>query len=210
MLAWLAVSSLMVAGPAPAWGRRPAARVLVLGFGGQSPGRSFVEILAVQVAASGGQVVEVPVRGTTSGLPARVARASCEVEARGALLGVWLEPDGGPDGRHVLLCLVGRRQGQLLVEVKPVAGRDPRGRPEFERGLAQTTFRWALCSCNSIRLSDRLSTDGYDSTQGPYVPGSWGPAWAPTASTRSPTRCTSTGRCGAPATRPSPPAHRLT
>jgi len=39
---------------------------------------------------------------------------------------------------------------------------------------AQTTFRWALCSCKDVTMSSRLVTDAYDSTQGPYVPGGLG------------------------------------
>jgi hypothetical protein len=40
--------------------------------------------------------------------------------------------------------------------------------------LAQTTFTWALCSCNNIGLQDLLFTDAYDSTKGPYMPGGLG------------------------------------
>jgi hypothetical protein len=41
-------------------------------------------------------------------------------------------------------------------------------------GLAATTFRWTLCSCEDVRLSDLILVDAYDSTQGPYVPGGLG------------------------------------
>jgi hypothetical protein len=34
--------------------------------------------------------------------------------------------------------------------------------------LAQTTFTWALCSCNNVNGTDALQTDIYDSTKGPY------------------------------------------
>jgi hypothetical protein len=36
--------------------------------------------------------------------------------------------------------------------------------------VAQTTFRWGLCSCKDINLTASLNTDGYDSTKGPYPP----------------------------------------
>jgi hypothetical protein len=39
---------------------------------------------------------------------------------------------------------------------------------------AQTTFRWAICSCRDINVSSTLRTDAYDSSQGPYVPGGLG------------------------------------
>jgi uncharacterized membrane protein YgcG len=35
--------------------------------------------------------------------------------------------------------------------------------------LAQKTFSWALCSCTDIKNTSTLTTDAYDSTQGPYV-----------------------------------------
>ena len=41
-------------------------------------------------------------------------------------------------------------------------------------GLAQTTFRWSLCSCSDLNVSAKLSTDAYDSTKGPYMPGELG------------------------------------
>lgn len=40
--------------------------------------------------------------------------------------------------------------------------------------LAQTTFTWALCSCADVKISQVFSTDGFDSTQGPYTPGGLG------------------------------------
>ena len=40
--------------------------------------------------------------------------------------------------------------------------------------LAQTTFRWGLCSCQDVRVSDKLLVDAYDSTRGPYLPGGLG------------------------------------
>ena len=36
--------------------------------------------------------------------------------------------------------------------------------------LAQSMFRWALCSCKDVR-GGQLTTDGYDSRTGPYGPG---------------------------------------
>jgi hypothetical protein len=40
--------------------------------------------------------------------------------------------------------------------------------------VAQTTFTWALCSCNAVNASQQLFTDAYDSTKGPYTPGGLG------------------------------------
>lgn len=40
--------------------------------------------------------------------------------------------------------------------------------------LAETTFRWAICSCRDLSMSARLVTDGFDSTRGPYTPGGLG------------------------------------
>jgi len=36
--------------------------------------------------------------------------------------------------------------------------------------VAQDTFRWGLCSCDSITLKNNSVFDAYDSTLGPYVP----------------------------------------
>jgi hypothetical protein len=40
--------------------------------------------------------------------------------------------------------------------------------------LAATTFRWTLCSCQDVQLSDYILVDAFDSTKGPYKPGSTG------------------------------------
>lgn len=40
--------------------------------------------------------------------------------------------------------------------------------------LAQTTFRWGLCSCDNIKLSASMVTDGFDSNLGVYRPGEAG------------------------------------
>jgi hypothetical protein len=40
--------------------------------------------------------------------------------------------------------------------------------------LAATTFRWTLCSCKDVQLSDLILVDAYDSTKGPYQPGGMG------------------------------------
>jgi hypothetical protein len=40
--------------------------------------------------------------------------------------------------------------------------------------LAQTTFRWGLCSCKDVRVSDKLLVDAYDSRVGLYHPGGLG------------------------------------
>jgi hypothetical protein len=41
-------------------------------------------------------------------------------------------------------------------------------------GLAATTFRWTLCSCKDVQLSDLILVDAYDSTLGPYMAGGIG------------------------------------
>lgn len=46
--------------------------------------------------------------------------------------------------------------------------------PECIGGVVETTFRWAVCSCQDIDLFNPLLTDAYDSTEGPYVPGQLG------------------------------------
>ncbi|HEX4406521.1 MAG TPA: hypothetical protein VH560_16900, partial [Polyangia bacterium] len=40
--------------------------------------------------------------------------------------------------------------------------------------LAQTTFRWGLCSCKDVHVSDKLLVDAYDSRLGLYHPGGLG------------------------------------
>ncbi|MEW5848265.1 MAG: hypothetical protein AB2A00_05595 [Myxococcota bacterium] len=40
--------------------------------------------------------------------------------------------------------------------------------------LAQVTFRWGLCSCDDVSVSQRIEIDAYNSLQGPYVPGGAG------------------------------------
>lgn len=42
--------------------------------------------------------------------------------------------------------------------------------------IAQVTFRYAICSCNSPVGTDELETDAFDSSQGPYAPGGRGGA----------------------------------
>lgn len=48
------------------------------------------------------------------------------------------------------------------------------GRARCLGELAQTTFRWALCSCANLDLGAPLVTDAFDSTKAPYVPGEIG------------------------------------
>jgi hypothetical protein len=40
--------------------------------------------------------------------------------------------------------------------------------------VAQTTFRYALCTCETLALSSSLVTDAFDSRQGPYTTGQGG------------------------------------
>src|SRR5262249_9129999 len=37
--------------------------------------------------------------------------------------------------------------------------------------IATTSFTWALCSCTYVKANQMVYTDGFDSNQGPYVPG---------------------------------------
>jgi hypothetical protein len=65
------------------------------------------------------------------------------------------------------------------ADAKPCAGGGPvigvgEGPLECLGTLAQTTFRWSLCSCTDLNVSAALSTDAYDSTMGPYMPGELG------------------------------------
>ncbi|MEZ4269818.1 MAG: hypothetical protein R3F39_25955, partial [Myxococcota bacterium] len=39
---------------------------------------------------------------------------------------------------------------------------------------AQVSFTWGLCSCAEVALSNQITTDAYDSTQGGYAPGGVG------------------------------------
>jgi hypothetical protein len=48
------------------------------------------------------------------------------------------------------------------------------GVPMCLGNVAQTTFRWSLCSCTDLNVSAKLNTDAYDSTKGPYKPGQLG------------------------------------
>lgn len=66
----------------------------------------------------------------------------------------------------------------------PPPGKCPGGGPPPTTGvvgdddclgkLAQTVFRWAICSCKDVQFSGNYLTDGFDSTKGPYVPGGLG------------------------------------
>src|SRR5579859_4839278 len=55
------------------------------------------------------------------------------------------------------------------VGVVPVSGTAP-SCDVCMRDLAKTTFRWALCTCGDAALTQKLYTDAYDSTKGPYPP----------------------------------------
>ncbi|MHB1844865.1 MAG: DUF7305 domain-containing protein [Deltaproteobacteria bacterium] len=41
-------------------------------------------------------------------------------------------------------------------------------------GLAQVTFRWAFCACGDVNIGAPLTSDGFNSSLGPYVPGKLG------------------------------------
>lgn len=53
---------------------------------------------------------------------------------------------------------------------------DSTGTPVCGGEVAQTTFRYAICSCLELALSAPLSTDAFDSREGPYTQGSGGAA----------------------------------
>ncbi|RDV37160.1 hypothetical protein DV096_14340 [Bradymonadaceae bacterium TMQ3] len=40
--------------------------------------------------------------------------------------------------------------------------------------VAEETFRWAMCTCSDSRFTAGLTTDAFDSREGPYLPGSLG------------------------------------
>ncbi len=40
--------------------------------------------------------------------------------------------------------------------------------------LAQTSFRWTICSCKDAQAGQALVVDAYDSSNGPYAPGAFG------------------------------------
>ncbi|HXK19125.1 MAG TPA: hypothetical protein VNG33_15035 [Polyangiaceae bacterium] len=83
-----------------------------------------------------------------------------------------------PDGQG---CSAGRCADS--VAVGPTPKKCAGGGPPISVGddpnkclgtLAQTTFRWSLCSCTDLNVSAQLSTDAYDSAVGPYQPGELG------------------------------------
>ena len=53
---------------------------------------------------------------------------------------------------------------------------DSTGTPVCGGDVAQTTFRYAICSCLELALSAPLTTDAFDSRTGPYTQGSGGAA----------------------------------
>ncbi len=71
-------------------------------------------------------------------------------------------------------CVDGQCVAVLPVGASPV--KCECGGPPIQNGkdclgnIAQTTFRWALCSCGDVSLASQLFTDSYDSTKGPYPP----------------------------------------
>jgi hypothetical protein len=100
---------------------------------------------------------------------------------------VDLENDSANCGKCGMACESGQgcANGRCTksVEVGPGPKKCAGGGPVVDVGdgprdclgtLAQTTFRWSLCSCTDLNVSARLETDAYDSTQGPYKPGQIG------------------------------------
>lgn len=78
-------------------------------------------------------------------------------------------------------CANGRCVDTVLVQPGPkdcVNGGPPLSTGDDEDKclgtLAQTTFRYSLCSCTDLNVSAALSTDAFDSTTGPYAPGQLG------------------------------------
>src|SRR5262249_443979 len=80
----------------------------------------------------------------------------------------------------------GQGTGCVFGTCAPAAGGGPGpsqcpngGAPTGDNGMcngnmAQTTFRWSLCSCTNTTFGAELVTDAYDSTMGPYMPGGLG------------------------------------
>ncbi|MFO0608413.1 MAG: hypothetical protein U0324_34925 [Polyangiales bacterium] len=76
-------------------------------------------------------------------------------------------------------CVAGRCARQVFTDPSgaPCAG----GGAPVELGggrcagaVAETSFRWAICSCSDLRMTTPLVTDGFDSTGGGYAPGGVG------------------------------------
>ena len=73
----------------------------------------------------------------------------------------------------------GSDAGQACDGVGPPVsvGDGPRGRALCAGGVAERTFRYALCSCSTIAFSTAVHTDSFDSRRGPYrAPGGRGGA----------------------------------
>ncbi len=79
---------------------------------------------------------------------------------------------GCADGRCVDVVAVGPDPKQCAGGGPPIRIGD--GPLDCLGTLAQTTFRWSLCSCTDLNVSAALSTDAYDSSVGPYQPGELG------------------------------------
>jgi hypothetical protein len=78
-------------------------------------------------------------------------------------------------------CVKGRCETAVVVGAGPTncaGGGPPIAIAPAQGGclgdLAQTTFRWGLCSCKDVRVSDKLLVDAYDSRMGLYHPGGLG------------------------------------
>ncbi|MCG8557228.1 MAG: hypothetical protein MJD61_18370 [Proteobacteria bacterium] len=81
----------------------------------------------------------------------------------GGTAGVSLPP-GGPPPTQGQFC-AGHGPPILITDT-------PAGQvPVCGGAIAQTTFRWALCTCEDHDAADRLVVDAFNSNLGPYVPG---------------------------------------
>jgi hypothetical protein len=76
-------------------------------------------------------------------------------------------------------CVQGRCERGVFVD--PSGAPCAEGGPPVEIGggrcagaVAETSFRWAICSCGDLRMTTPLVTDGFDSTRGGYTPGGVG------------------------------------
>ncbi|NIR60123.1 MAG: hypothetical protein GWO02_11705, partial [Gammaproteobacteria bacterium] len=49
------------------------------------------------------------------------------------------------------------------------------GSPVCTGGLAERTFRYALCVCERTTIGSEICTDAFDSSEGPYEPGAGAP-----------------------------------
>ena len=97
--------------------------------------------------------------------------SSLELLSPGGDGGAATTPDGGT-------LAGGGREAYCSGSGSPILTAGDGGASACVGGLAQETFRWALCSCEGLVSATALTTDSFDSTQGPYDAGSAHPGGA--------------------------------